>query len=66
MIDFWEIFHDTIYLHSEFLPEVRWEEIAEDIIFISFWYLSWDTNHGFPSNNATHYLLHYGDFYALT
>ena len=51
-------------LLSEFLPEIFWEEIAEEIIFfhILFWCLTWFTNLGFISNEPTYYLLDYGDF----
>ena len=31
---FWETFHRNFYLLSEFLPEICWEEIAEEILFI--------------------------------
>ena len=32
---FWETFHDSFNLLSEFLPEIWWEEIAEEIILMS-------------------------------
>ena len=33
------------YLLPDLLPEICWEEIAEFFFFyISFWYLTWDTN----------------------
>ena len=51
-----------IHLVSEFLPEICWEEIADEIFFhISFWCLTWDTNLGFTSNKPIHYLLDHGD-----
>ena len=31
---FWETFHGNFYLISEFLPEICWVEIAEDILFV--------------------------------
>ena len=31
---FWETFHGNFILLSEFLPEVCWEEIAEEILFV--------------------------------
>ena len=42
--DFWETFTWQVYLLSEFLPEICWAEIAEEIFFfhISFWCLIWD------------------------
>ena len=56
------------YLLSEFLLEIFWKEIAEEIyIFfhISFWCLTWDANTGFMCNKPTHYLLDYGGFLCL-
>ena len=44
---FEKLFHDRFYLLSEFLPEICWEEIAEEIL-------------GFSSNKPTHYLLDHG------
>ena len=32
---FWETFHGSFNLLSEFLPEICWEEIAEEILFVS-------------------------------
>ena len=48
---------------SEFLPEICWEQIAEEILFVFrlFWCLTWDSNLGFSSNKPTHYLLDHGD-----
>ena len=31
---FWETFHGNFILLSEFLPEIRWEEIADEILFV--------------------------------
>ena len=31
---FWETFHGNFILRSEFLPEIGWEEIAEEIPFV--------------------------------
>ena len=31
---FWETFHGNFYLRSEFLPQICWEEIAEEIFFV--------------------------------
>ena len=31
---FWETFHGNFYLLSEFFPEICWEEIAEEILFV--------------------------------
>ena len=31
---FWETFHGNFYLLSGFLPEICWEEIAEEILFV--------------------------------
>ena len=61
---FWETFHGNFYLFSEFLPEILWEDVAEEIF--SFWCLTWGLNPGFTSNKQTHYLLDYGDFHYLT
>ena len=54
---FWETFHGIFILLSEFLPEICWEKIAEEILFVF-----WGSNPGFTSNKPTHYLLDYGDF----
>ena len=37
---FWETFHGSFYLLSEFLPEICWEEIAEEILFV-FRFVVW-------------------------
>ena len=63
----WQFF----YLHSEFLSEICWEEVAVEIyiffIQISFYlrYLTWYLNHGLISYKPIHYLLDYGDFSSL-
>ena len=31
---FWETFHGNFNLLSEILPEICWEEIAEEILFV--------------------------------
>ena len=31
---FWETFHGKFYLLAEFLPEICWEENAEEILFV--------------------------------
>ena len=51
-----------VYLLSEFLSEICYDEIAEELFLFSFWCLTWDTNPGFTSNKQTHYLLDYGDY----
>ena len=33
-ICFWETFHGNFISHSEFLPEICWKEIAEEILFV--------------------------------
>ena len=48
-------FMPGFYLLSEFLPEICWEEMAEEIFFhISFWCLTCDMNPGFKSNKPIH------------
>ena len=60
---FWETSHGSFYLLSKFLPEICWEEIAKEILFVfRFWCLAWDSNPGFWFNKPTHYLLDHGDF----
>ena len=58
-----------IYLLSEFLQEVCWEEIYDEIfLFFSYfasWCLSWHTNPGFKSNLPTHYILDYGVYLII-
>ena len=45
---FEKLFHGSFYLLSEFLPEICWEKVAEEIFFIfHFWWLTLDTNPGF-------------------
>ena len=61
---FEKLFHGRfIYLRSELLLEICWEEIAEEIIVlhISFWCLTWNTNPGFSFNKPTHYLFGYNE-----
>ena len=43
---FEKFFQGSFILLSEFLPDVFWEEVAEEIFFIFnfFWWLAWDTN----------------------
>ena len=36
MTDFWEAFSWQVYLLSEFLTEIYWEHVAEEIIFYIF------------------------------
>ena len=53
-------------LLSEFVTEICWEEVAEEILFIiHFWWLTRDTNPGFSSNKPTHYILDHGDFFSF-
>ena len=61
---FEKLFQSRIYLPSECLSEICWEEIAEEIFVfhISFWWLTWNMNPGLTSNKPTHYLLDYGYF----
>ena len=56
-----------VYLLPDFLPEIYWEEIAEEIFFfhISFLSLTWDMNPGFPFNKPTYYLLDYKHNWSL-
>ena len=49
------------YLLSEFLQEISWEEIAEEIFF-AFCFDGWGSNPGFSSNKPTNYLLDHEDF----
>ena len=57
------IFSCQFYFLSEFLPEICWKEIAEEILFVfHFWCLAWGSNRDFTSNKPTHYLLDHGDF----
>ena len=62
MTDFLRNFLWQFYLHSELLPEICWEEVAEEILFVFFWCLAWGSNADFSSNKPTHYLLDHGDF----
>ena len=56
-------FHGNFYLLSDFLPEIWWEEIPNEILFV-FWFDGWPggSNPGFSSNKSTHYLLEHSDF----
>ena len=55
-----KLFRGKFYLLSEFLPEIGWEEIAEEIFFSYFVLLAdLDTIPGFTSNKSTHDLLDY-------
>ena len=58
--NFLETFSWQVYLPAE----ICWKEIAEEIYFfhISFWWLNWETNSGFMTNEPTHYLIDYGDY----
>ena len=47
-----------VYLLSEFLSEICWEEIVEKIIFVI-------SNPGFQSNKPAHFLRDYGDFTVI-
>ena len=49
--------------YGKFLPEIYWEEIADEIYFFQIFFrcLTWNTNPGFMSNNPTYNLLEYGD-----
>ena len=60
---FKKLFHGRFISLSEFLPEICWDEVAEEIFFIfNFWCLACGSNPGFMSNKPTHYLLDYVDF----
>ena len=51
-----------IFLLSEFLPEICWDEVTEEIFsYFRFWCLTWALNRSLMSNKPTHYLLNYGD-----
>ena len=58
---FEKLFMAILFQHSEFLPEICWEEIAEENIL--FWCLAWGPKPGFTSTKPTHYLLDYGNFH---
>ena len=55
---FFEKLFMEIFIYSEFLPEICWEKITEEILFV-FCFDVWPgaTNPGFTSNKPTHYLL---------
>ena len=63
-----KLFHVRFILFSELLPEICWEEIAEDLFFfhISFRCLTWVADPGFTSSRPTHYLLDYSDLNYTT
>ena len=60
---FWETFSWQVYLLSEFLPEICWEEVAEEIFFVVC-FDDWPgiRSLAFASNKPTHYILDHGDF----
>ena len=45
---FWETFNGSFNLLSEFLPEICWEDVTEEIF--SFWCLTWGLNRSFTFN----------------
>ena len=51
-----------VYLPSEPLPEICWEEVAEEIyIFINlFLCLTWDLKRGLASNKPSNFRINYG------
>ena len=59
----WQFFN----LLSEFLPEICWEEITGEILFV-FCFDVWPGTRTLDekSNKTTHYLLNQGDFKTLT
>ena len=60
---FWENFHGNFCLLSESLPIIFWEEIAEEIFFVFFFFMSGlGANPGISSNKPIHRLLDHGDF----
>ena len=61
---FWETFHCSFNLLSEFSPEICWEEgnRRRNTFRILFWCLAWCSDSGFSSNKPTHYLLQQGNF----
>ena len=61
---FWETFHG-IYLLTEFLPEICWEEIAEGILFV-FCFDVWPEARTLAFRLPIHYLLDDGDFDTVT
>ena len=65
LTDFGEKFH---YLLSEFLTEICWEKVTEEIFFLilSFWCLTWGLNRGLMPNKSALYLLDYGDFLEIS
>ena len=60
---FSETFHGSLYLLSQFLPEICWDKIAAEIIFvICFDIWTGARTLAFTCNKLTHYLLNNGDF----
>ena len=59
----WETFHGNFIYSLKFLPEICWEEIAVEILFV-FRFDLWPGTRtlAFSSNKPTHYLLDHGDF----
>ena len=64
--NFWETLSWQFYLHSQFLPEIYWEEIAKEIFLFFIFQVShqtWGTNtQAFTSVKPTRYLLDHDDF----
>ena len=57
---FWKTFHGNFISFAKFLPEICWEEVAEEIFcYISFsWrWLNWDLKRGLTSHKPAHYLV---------
>ena len=52
---FEKLFHGRFIYSHEFLSEICWEKVVEEICFFifSFWCLMWDTNPSFTSNKPT-------------
>ena len=58
-------FSRQFYLLSELLPEIYWEEAAEEILFVlRFLGLAWGSNLGFSSNKSNK-MLFQNIFYLL-
>ena len=53
-----KLFMAILFLLSEILPEICWEEIAKEILFRC---LVWGSNPGFMSKKPTYYLLDYAE-----
>ena len=58
-LNFWETFSWHVYLLSEFLPEICWEKIAEDVFFFIFRFDDWPDiwTRALTSNKPIYYLL---------